>query len=154
EGTYRVRATKSGAASVTLNVTTDVDVVYLDQFEVTDSTGATGNLLDNDDPGSSFTTLQVFNGIEFVDTAGQVTVDGVHGTLTVDAEGNYSYSPHEQQDHFNEPVEEVFTYQLTHPSGEVATGTLTITVEPSGAGVAAAFIDFESLVADDAGADH
>src|SRR5699024_3452018 len=36
---------------------------------------------------------------------------------------------------------------------EVATGTLTITVDPSGAGVAAAFIDFESMMADDAVAD-
>ncbi len=133
-GDYRVRATKSGLASVTLNIATDVDVVYLDQFEIESAVGAVGNLLDNDVEGSEFSTLQVDNGSGFVDVTDSTVVAGDFGTLTIDADGNYTYTP--DGTYFDTTSQDVFDYQLVHPvTGAVAGGSLTVTLEPSGAGV-------------------
>ncbi|NRC54627.1 hypothetical protein [Neoaquamicrobium sediminum] len=90
EGTYRVRVTlTSTLVSTGVSVTTDVDVTYLDQFEIETSTGDNGNLLDNDEPGSEFTTVQIFDADlgSFVEipSGSPVTVQGTYGTLTVDA---------------------------------------------------------------------
>jgi VCBS repeat-containing protein len=137
EGTYRARATLSGTlVNVSATVTTEVDVIYLDQFEVESVNGDSGNLLANDEPGSEFTTLQIFDGTSFVDVTGSVQVQGALGVLTVDADGNYSYTPDADLNHFDIAQQDVFTYQLVHPvSGAVEAGSLNVTVEPSGAGV-------------------
>ncbi|MFC0202820.1 BapA/Bap/LapF family large adhesin [Novosphingobium soli] len=138
EGTYRVRSTLGGALSV-VSITTDVDVTYLDQFTVDGTTPATGNLLDNDEAGSLLTELQVFDpdtsSYVEVEAGTAATVDGTYGTLTLDADGSYTYTLLPQVPYFDEPQVETFSYQLVHPTGEIAQGTLEVTVEPSGAGV-------------------
>lgn len=143
EGTYRVRVTlTSTLVSTGVSVTTDVDVTYLDQFEIETSTGDNGNLLDNDEPGSDFTTVQIFDADlgSFVEisSGSPVTVQGTYGTLTVDAGGNYTYTPDPASAYFDTPQLDSFTYQLVHPTGAVVTGSVDVTVTPSGAGVAGA----------------
>ncbi|MFC3726351.1 BapA/Bap/LapF family large adhesin [Neoaquamicrobium sediminum] len=143
EGTYRVRVTlTSTLVSTGVSVTTDVDVTYLDQFEIETSTGDNGNLLDNDEPGSEFTTVQIFDADlgSFVEipSGSPVTVQGTYGTLTVDAGGNYTYTPDPASAYFDTPQLDSFTYQLVHPTGAVVTGSVDVTVTPSGAGVAGA----------------
>ncbi|MEX4007611.1 BapA/Bap/LapF family large adhesin [Neoaquamicrobium sediminum] len=143
EGTYRVRVTlTSTLVSTGVSVTTDVDVTYLDQFEIETSTGDNGNLLDNDVPGSDFTTVQIFDADlgSFVEipSGSPITVQGTYGTLTVDAGGNYTYTPDPASAYFDTPQLDSFTYQLVHPTGAVVTGSVDVTVTPSGAGVAGA----------------
>jgi len=149
EGTYRVRATLSGTlVNVSASVVSDIDVVYLDQFEIDSISGHSGNLLANDDPGSEFTMLQIFDGTDYVDVDGSasVTVTGAFGSLTVDADGNYAYTP----DHTTGSEIDTFSYQLVHPTGAVEQGSLTVTVEPSGEGVIQPFMAF-SMMLDDPG---
>ena len=139
EGTYRVRATLSGTlVNVSASIVTDVDVTYLDQYQVDDLTPSSGNLLDNDALGSTFTSLQIFDtdAGDFVAVgSGPLTIEGEFGTLTVDAAGNYIYTPTSIGGHFDEPQVDLFTYRLVHPNGTVAESSLSVTIDPSGAGV-------------------
>ncbi len=160
-GTYRFQARSGGALGALTNVNIDVDATYLNQFEVADVDGATGNLLANDVLGSSFTQLQVFDGArgEYVDVAagGSVTVRGDYGTLTVSAGGGYSYTPDGDANtpHFTTALLDTFAYRLVHPTGQIADGELAVTVEPAGAGVNAVVnvYDLDMLAMDDAGLD-
>ena len=57
---------------------------------------------------------------------------GEHGTLVVDAEGNYTYTlnnPAVQQMAVGESYTETFTVQVTSPSGHTAKSTVQITIE-------------------------
>ncbi|MBO0128897.1 VCBS domain-containing protein [Agrobacterium sp. OT33] len=135
-GTYRIRSTLSGTlVNVSATVTTNVDVTYTDQYEVGSVAGDDGNLLTNDELGSTFTAFQIFDGTSFVKVTGAMSIQGTYGTLTVDADGNYSYAPDTTLAHFTEAQTDTFTYQLVHPSGAVEQSELVVTVEPSGAGV-------------------
>ncbi|WP_246333651.1 BapA/Bap/LapF family large adhesin [Aureimonas mangrovi] len=140
-GSYRVVVTMQtpliGGTITTVGIDTDVDVTYVDEYVVDDSTSGTGNLLANDTTGSPFTTLAVLDGDTYVDVAGTVTIAGTYGDLTVDADGQYTYQIRDGIDYFATPQQDVFTYQLVNPTGAVETGTLTVTVDPSGAGVPA-----------------
>ena len=152
-GTYRVETTMQtpllGGTVTTINTSTDVDVAYLDQFEIDSINGHEGNLLTNDDPGSEFTQLQIFDGTDYVTvtSSGPVTVAGAHGSLTVDADGNYVYTP----DHSTASEVDTFSYQLVHPTGETDQGALTVTVDASGAGVDVEPLDIFSMMAEDLG---
>ncbi len=145
-GNYRVLVSMQtpliGGVITTVGIDSDVDVTYLDQFEIETSTGDNGNLLDNDEPGSEFTTVQIFDADlgSFVEipSGSPVTVQGTYGTLTVDAGGNYTYTPDPASAYFDTPQLDSFTYQLVHPTGAVVTGSVDVTVTPSGAGVAGA----------------
>ncbi|WP_417430428.1 VWA domain-containing protein, partial [Kiloniella sp.] len=73
-------------------------------------------------------------------TAGGTTVVGTYGTLTVDADGNYSYA----LDYSNSAVTdlplgdtlpEVFTYTVTDGDGDTDEATLTLTIKGADHGV-------------------
>ncbi|MGF7154130.1 beta strand repeat-containing protein, partial [Novosphingobium gossypii] len=141
-GTYRVQATLRGVLSA-VTVNTDVNVTYLDQFVHNGSTNATGNILTNDHPGSLLTELEVYNRAtgtyRDVDIGNPVTVNGLYGALTLNADGSYVYRPFDTLPYFNTPRVDSFDYHLVHPSGQVAEGTLDVTVRPNGAGVTSTF---------------
>ncbi|MDR6192763.1 VCBS repeat-containing protein [Agrobacterium pusense] len=135
-GTYRVRSTLSGTlVNVSATITSDIDVTYTDQYEIGTLTGDSGNLLANDDLGSTFTSFQIFDGTTFVDVTETRTIEGEYGTLTINPDGSYSYTPNSDLAHFTEPQTDMFEYQLTHPGGAVEQSSLVVTVDPSGAGV-------------------
>lgn len=146
-GTYRVYTTlqASNLASPNISITTDIDssVTGVGNVEF-----ASGNLLGNDESGSAYTVLQVLDETsgQYVSAAnGPITILGEYGTLTVDSTGNYVYQP-QTGSFFTEPRVEEFTYRLVHPAGEVQDSSLTVTVTPTGDGVPAPLIAFESDV--------
>ncbi|WP_221195923.1 VCBS domain-containing protein, partial [Halomonas organivorans] len=74
------------------------------------------------------------------ETGGTLTIDGEYGTLTLEADGSYTY----QLDNSNldvqgltdgEQLEEVFTYTLTDGDTDSDDATLTITIDGSDDGV-------------------
>ncbi|WP_260923451.1 beta strand repeat-containing protein [Novosphingobium sp. 9] len=137
-GTYRVHTTLNGVLS-TLNIATDVNVTYTNQYVHDTSTIATGNILSNDHQGSLVTELEVYNrttgAYVDVDAGSPVTVAGQYGSLLLNADGSYTYTPYATQSHFTTAQVDSFQYQLVHPSGQIATATLAVTVQPSGAGI-------------------
>uniref|UniRef100_UPI000374BD9A DUF5801 repeats-in-toxin domain-containing protein n=1 Tax=Kiloniella laminariae TaxID=454162 RepID=UPI000374BD9A len=75
-----------------------------------------------------------FGSISWAGATGGTTVVGTYGTLTVDANGNYSYA----LDYSNSAVTglpqgstlpEVFTYTVTDGDGDTDTATLTLTIK-------------------------
>ncbi|WP_165971136.1 BapA/Bap/LapF family large adhesin [Luteimonas terrae] len=158
-GTYRFRATVSGAGGVGVGVNIDVNGTFLDEYRVVDTDDAVGNLLANDVTGSGFTQLRILD-LEsgaYLDVDANVprTIQGQYGELRIDAGGNYVYTPDDASAFFGQPVTETFTYQLVHPTGQVGTGTLVVTVQPDGAGIQATAeaFDLDAITGEDAGAE-
>ena len=158
-GTYRFRATVSGAGGVGVGVSIDVNGTFLDEYRVVDTDDAVGNLLANDVTGSGFTQLRILD-LEsgaYLDVDANVprTIQGQYGELRIDAGGNYVYTPDDASAFFGQPVTDTFTYQLVHPTGQVGTGTLVVTVQPDGAGIQATAeaFDLDAMAAEDAGAE-
>ncbi|WP_151445165.1 retention module-containing protein, partial [Halomonas lysinitropha] len=93
----------------------------------------TGNVTANDTEGADTPTVvtQVsFNGAPptGVPATGSVDIDGDFGTLTISADGNYTY----QRTSGSGDVEDVFTYTLTDDDGDSDTATLTIAIGDAG----------------------
>ncbi|MGH8523799.1 MAG: Ig-like domain-containing protein, partial [Gammaproteobacteria bacterium] len=59
------------------------------------------------------------------DAEGNLVVQGQYGTLTIDAQGNYTYVPNPGAP---EGVQDVFTYTIADSNGAISTATLTIAV--------------------------
>ncbi|WP_319543692.1 tandem-95 repeat protein [uncultured Pseudodesulfovibrio sp.] len=104
---------------------------------------ATGNVItdavtgDSDvDTGDVLHITEVQYGTESVttfDTEGNLTIVGTYGTLTIDADGEYSYVADQEAanrlDSGSDPVDDVFTYTVS--DGD-ATTTATLTISVSG----------------------
>jgi T1SS-143 domain-containing protein len=76
---------------------------------------------------ASITALVGFGGSsDNVFEGGVLEVNGQYGVLTIDADGNYSYT---RNPGTPGGVEDVFTYTLTDGDGDSDTATLTITIE-------------------------
>ncbi|OWQ92884.1 beta strand repeat-containing protein [Sphingopyxis witflariensis] len=93
-------------------------------------TGTTSGAAGADTPGADGASLTGIRagttGTEFAAPGG--VVQGQYGTLTIDAQGNYSYVRN-----VNTPggVSDVFTYRLTDGDGDTSTATLTISIGDS-----------------------
>ena len=144
-GTYRVRATLGGALSAA-NVNANIDATYTNQFNITGRTGATGNILSNDELGSPLTELRVFDPDvgTFVTLSGStsITIDGTYGSLQISGNGSYSYTVGSGFAHFTTTQVDSFNYQLVHPNGQVSNASLGVSVQPTGAGVPAVTTNF------------
>jgi len=138
-GEYRVTMeVGTGLLGLPGSIRADISstVTLLDKFAVDSVSVAEGNLLENDVlRGSDFELSVSTDGANFESTdSGPVTLDGEHGTLVVQADGSYLYTPNEL-DHFTTLLSETFTYQVAYPDGRVEEAELTVFVRPSGAGV-------------------
>ncbi|MGP9572775.1 BapA/Bap/LapF family large adhesin [Halomonas sp. AOP5-CZ2-32] len=132
EGSYDVTATYARPNGIstggTLSLSYETDsTTFLDEFVAADTSSAIGNVLADDNLGSSFTVLQVEQNGDWVEVVDGTTVIGDHGTLTINADGSYVYEP-------NSDLEDIggvdsFTYRLEHPNGTVDDATLSIDVE-------------------------
>ncbi|OOG87913.1 hypothetical protein B0E41_03070, partial [Hydrogenophaga sp. A37] len=92
---------------------------------VIQSTGTPGGV--DSDPNGDSLSVSAVDGV-----AGDVgqPVLGTHGTLVLNADGSYSYTPTAAAQALadGEVVTDVFSYTVTDPSGQTATTTLTITL--------------------------
>ncbi|WP_343076105.1 VCBS domain-containing protein [Halomonas elongata] len=108
-----------------------------------DSGASDGDVEDTEGAdGATVTAVESVNtpDSEATDTDGTLTIDGEFGTLTLEADGSYTY----QLDNSNlevqglsdgETLEEAFTYTLTDGDTDQDDATLTITIDGSDDGV-------------------
>ncbi|EBU7498171.1 hypothetical protein DK058_25180, partial [Salmonella enterica subsp. enterica serovar Typhi] len=132
-GNYTVTATyvRPGGSLTggTLSLSFDgVTTTHTDEIVASATHPATGNVLSDDTLASPYTHFQVDNGSgTFVDVTNGTTVVGDHGTLTINSDGSYSYTP--TADLAGIGTVDIFTYQLVHPNGTVDQATLTIDLD-------------------------
>ena len=135
--TYTVSSTNLLGAGYGTTVYVGSTTTYPDEYVVSDTTAATGNLLENDTSGSPFVTVRVDDGsgsfVEVGETPYSVT--GTYGTLTVGEGGDYTYTPSATLAYSETDLVDTFTYQVVQPDGQVATATLEITVDVPADGV-------------------
>ncbi|MBN2965126.1 tandem-95 repeat protein [Sulfurospirillum sp. T05] len=107
----------------------DVDlIVQPASYTETQATDVSGNILSDDMLGSVNTTLSIFTEGDFEAASGSgTTVAGEYGTLTIFANGDYTYTPIASLNNVGQV--ESFTYQLTHPSGATDKATLDIRLD-------------------------
>ncbi|HEX8665517.1 MAG TPA: calcium-binding protein [Beijerinckiaceae bacterium] len=101
-----------------------------DSAAVNEDATATGSVLANDtDPGDTLRVSAVAG--QPVPTGGSVNIAGVYGTLTLNSNGSYSYSPNNAAAHDllpNQVVSEAFTYTVSDTRNATASATLTFTI--------------------------
>ncbi|MDX3774418.1 Ig-like domain-containing protein [Chromatiaceae bacterium AAb-1] len=138
EGTYRisVNTTNILGNSFLSSVQVVQTITHLDQYTADINPGVSGNILADDELGSSFTRLFVKDsgGVYQEVSYDGVSITGSYGVLNINKYGDYVYTPNGNQ-HHSADVTEIFEYQLRHPGGEIVTARLEIQLEVSGAGV-------------------
>ena len=94
------------------------------------------NLLANDDVGADGGEITSFT---YTDEAGNEqtaeagsTVDTEHGSLTVNADGSWSFESDPNADHSDGAVSDGFTYTITDGDGDTATATQRIEITDEG----------------------
>lgn len=135
-GDYQVRITAGGLLNVTaISTTLTAVATHTNQFVVGSSTVATGNLLTDtagggaDVLGSQYTSLSVLSAGAFVVPGyNGVTIAGTYGSLLVHADGSYTYTLNANQPSSVVGKADVFTYELSHPSGVSDTANLTVSL--------------------------
>jgi VCBS repeat-containing protein len=132
--TYSVTDGAGGSASSSLSITVssvnDNPVAVANTGTTTEDSSASGNVLPNDSDVDG--DALVVAGVSFGATAGTVgsPIVGTHGTLTLNADGNYTYVPASSTQALDtgESVSDVFTYSVSDGNGGSASTTLTLTV--------------------------
>ena len=118
-------------------VAADDETVSLEEGGNTVGSDSGGdNLLDNDDVGADGGEIVEFtytdeNGEQQTAEAGD-TVDTENGTLTVEADGSWSFETDPNADHSSEPVSDAFTYTIEDGDGDRASATQTIEITDDG----------------------
>ena len=150
-GQYRLNVSNSGIA---IGVTVSADLTFensdLTQIVAEGGVSTQGNVLEDDTLGSTYTVLKVApDGVTYEEPAQAGTqLVGTYGTLTIFADGRYSYAP--DPDTASIGQSDVFTYQLEHPNGTTVEATLTIEIQHgAGPGTFAAFASTQPLFAAD-----
>lgn len=135
-GEYRLVSTSANLTLLELvNSSLRLDVTSLTQFNAVAGAAITGNVIT--DLGTDGTrditgpdngaVLQVLKSGSYVNAAGGTVVQGLYGTLTIDASGNYSYTPTGTAGSVGKV--DVFNYQLVHPNGLSDGATLYVRID-------------------------
>ena len=150
-GTYRIRYTltdKTGgfwSRSAEVRVDNITLITVAAAMLVDTATAVAGNVLTDannylysdhpwgavDSTGSEGATLSVLDNGSFVAVGTSKTIDGQWGSLLLHSDGAYIYTP--DPDYANLGREDVFTYQLTQPDGDVSTARLVVGIGSSAA---------------------
>lgn len=150
-GTYRIRYTltdKTGgfwSRSAEVRVDNITLITVAAAMLVDTATAVAGNVLTDannylysdhpwgavDSKGSEGATLSVLDNGSFVAVGTSQTIDGQWGSLLLHSDGAYIYTP--DPDYANLGREDVFTYQLTQPDGDVSTARLVVGIGSSAA---------------------
>lgn len=155
-GDYQVRVTAGGLLSVA-SISTSLTAVatHTNQFVVGSATVATGNLLTDtagggaDVLGSQYTSLSVLSAGAFVVPGyNGVTIAGTYGSLLVHADGSYTYTLNANQPSTVIGKTDVFTYELTHPSGATDTANLTVSLNAASSATTTSFARVASVETD------
>lgn len=77
-----------------------------------------------DNKGSEGAILSILNGSSYVEVHNATTVDGLYGTLVINNDGSYIYTP----DSDSVGQTETFSYMLTQPDGDSNTADLVIKI--------------------------
>ncbi len=112
--------------AVTVNPDAFPDVNATQEGLEGSGTATEGNVLINDLSGDASITVTAVNGSAA--NVGVVMATPLGGTIVINANGSYSYTPPPQADHSNGPIYEVFDYTITNSDGNSASTTLTIEV--------------------------
>jgi len=91
-----------------------------------DSLAMEGNVLENDLSGDGPMTVTAVGG-SAANVGVPITTD-LGGTLTINADGSYSYIPPAETDHSQGEVHDITTYTITNTEGNSASSTLDINV--------------------------
>ncbi|MBV4484611.1 BapA prefix-like domain-containing protein [Pseudomonas sp. SWRI153] len=135
-GDYRLTVSSTGIGVLTtVNTQLQLDVSSLTQFNGVAGPAVTGNVITNvgvdgtaDQTGpDNGAQLQIFKNGAFVSAGAGTTVQGLYGTLTIDASGNYSYTPNGSVGSVGKV--DVFNYQLVHPNGLSDTANLYVRID-------------------------
>ncbi|HWH87643.1 MAG TPA: Ig-like domain-containing protein [Pseudomonas sp.] len=135
-GDYRLTVSSTGIGVLTtVNTQLQLDVSSLTQFNGVAGPAVTGNVITNvgvdgtvDQTGpDNGAQLQIFKNGAWVSAGAGTTVQGLYGTLTIDANGNYSYKPNGSVGSVGKV--DVFNYQLVHPNGLSDTANLYVRID-------------------------
>jgi large repetitive protein len=119
----------TGSLTLTMAPVADPPVAANDSATLTEDTPATGTVLGNDqDPDGDVLTVQSFSvpGVASPIAAGQPAIMPGIGTLTIAANGSWSFTP---ALHYSGPVP-VATYTLADGTGNTAMAQLALTITP------------------------
>ncbi len=136
-GEYRVTSTTGALVSLgTVTVAQTLLTTHLTEFVTGAATAATGNVLlisDHSVPDSIPSTLTVLsvliNGVYVIPGQTGAVVQGQFGTLTLHADGDYSYTPTPGLALADVGKVDSFTYKLTTPGGQEDTATLYVRLD-------------------------
>lgn len=127
----------TAAATLELSLVDDIPEAAPDANQVTEGrTLLDGNVLTNDkagedgwkEDGAVVSIQNSANGTENV-TSGGATIEGLYGTLTIDASGNYSYQAHTKSGmQVLGEGRDIFTYTVQDGNGDQTEATLTIDI--------------------------
>ncbi|UFQ96186.1 retention module-containing protein [Pseudomonas wenzhouensis] len=149
EGTYRlyfeVNDRTNNSSSYRVRVDNITLITVAAAMLVDTATAVAGNVLTDpnnylnsdhpwgavDSKGSEGAVLSVLDNGNFVAVGTSKTLTGQWGSLLIQGDGAYTYTP--DPDYANLGKEDVFTYQLTQPDGDVSTARLVVGI---GSGVA------------------
>lgn len=135
-GNYRLVVASNGIGVLTtVNTNLQLDITSLTQFSGTAGAVLNGNVVtDVGTDGTADVTgpdngavVQVLRNGAFVSTAGGAIVQGLYGTLTLDAQGNYTYTANGSVNSVGKV--DVFTYQLVHPNGLADTANFYVRID-------------------------
>ncbi len=147
-GTYTLSYTgKMGALGVgQITITPDVvgTTYSLTQFDSTSGHTVNGNIFDGTDSQGAMdqlhsvdTRLSItgFNGVvttldPYTTSAANVTIQGHYGTLSIGADGHYTYTMNTGVSLSSITSKEVFNYTLTDAAGKTDSASLTINMAP------------------------
>src|SRR5690606_6164240 len=142
EGTYRlyleVNARTNTSSSYRVRVDNITLITVAAAMLVDTATAVAGNVLTDpnnyvgsahpwgavDSKGSEGAVLSVLDNGSFVAVGTSKTIVGQWGTLVIQGDGSYTYTPN--SDYANLGKEEVFTYRLTQPDGDVSEARLVV----------------------------
>ncbi|MGB9366340.1 MAG: calcium-binding protein [Xanthobacteraceae bacterium] len=125
----------SAATGAVANIN-DTPVGVNDGKAVNEDATAAGSVLTNDSDADIGDTIRVSNvsnagGSQPISTGGSANLAGTYGTLTLNSDGSYSYSPNNAAAHDLLPGQaatDVFTYTVADGQNATATATLTFNI--------------------------
>lgn len=126
-GDYLFMLLASGGLALATSYTMNIQA---DHTYAVDSTTAStnGNILANDSAPANTVVTEV-NGVA-INSTGTTTITGQYGTLTIDAQGHYTYTLNSGVGADTISTPDSFVYTVRAPNGDVSSASLNITATP------------------------